>query len=490
VARSLRLKINLLGAVIVLAYLAEAFLSYAQAPQLWREEGPRLMAFFEDFLGDRQASWLHMMLFTKERIIASYWAPLGAASLAALALVLMLLRRREALDESVARLLFRWPIAFAAACFFTFPVFTQDLWLSAVWGRMIAAGINPYETLFTAPFLAGLPLDHFPMPMSYAPLWGLGSAAVTLVAANDAIAIGLVSKALLAAGWIAGLWLVARITAARPPAERCLALAAFGWVPLSVTQTVAEGHNDIAMIALALLWMLLLLRGRAAAPVALAASVLAKYVTAPLFVLDLLYALRAQRIGWRRYLLRMIAPALLGLGVIALFFRSEDFFDGLRMVNEWRFLRPRDALAALELALGLSLTPVSYLLIALFPAIALHRLVVFWREPAAEHLQKAALAIMAALLFSASAHVWPWYLLWVLAPAALVPGWWLARFAIGVAVMAPFMSGSWWVAPFEDHFGGSALVLYGGAVVWAVLTRPRAPAQDPAPAPKPGSSFP
>jgi hypothetical protein len=259
--RSLRLRINLLGLAIVTAYLAEAVLSYAQAPQLWREEGPRLLAFLEDLIGDRQASWLHGIMFTKERIVASYWIPIGIASAAAVALILTLLRRREALDEATARLLFRWPFAFAAACFLTYPVFTQDTWLSAVWGRMIAAGVNPYETLFTPTFVGGLPLDHFPMPMSYGPFWGLLAAAATEIGAGDPVALGLVSKALLAAAWIGALVLIARIMAPRPLAERCLALATFGWMPLSVTQTVAEGHNDVVMTALALLWLALLLRG-------------------------------------------------------------------------------------------------------------------------------------------------------------------------------------------------------------------------------------
>jgi hypothetical protein len=241
---------------------------------------------------------------------------------------------------------------------------------------------------------------------------------------------------------------------------------------------VAEGQYVNAMVDLALLRLPPVLRARDAviatfeAPLALAASVLTKYVSAPLFLLDLVYALRAQRMPWRRYFHRMVPAGLLGIGIVALFLRSEDFFDGLRMVNQWRFLQPRDALATVELALDISLTPVAYGLIALFPAIALHRLVVLWRAPTAETLIKAALALMAALLFSASSHVWPWYLLWLLAPASLAPSWWLARFAIGVSVMAPFMSGSWWVAPFEDHFGGSALAMYGGAILWAVLTRP------------------
>jgi alpha-1,6-mannosyltransferase len=470
---SLRLRINLLGAVIAAAYLVEAFLSYVQAPLLWREEGPRLLAFLEDLIGDRQAGWLQGLLFTKERIVASYWIPIGIASAAAVALVFTLLRRREALDEAAARLLFRWPIAFAAACLLTYPVFTQDMWLSAVWGRMIAAGVNPYETLFTPAFVGSLPLDHFPMPMTYGPFWGLLAAATTVIGAGDPVAIGLVSKALLAAAWIGALVLVARIVADRPLPERCLALAVFGWMPLSVTQTVAEGHNDVVMAALALLWLALLLRGRGAAPAALAASVLAKYATAPLFLIDLLHALRAQRIGWRRYLVRMAAPALLGLGVIALFFRSLDFFDGVRMVSEWRFLRPRDAFSALEAALGLPSTPLALAPVVFFAAVALHRLAVFARAPGRDALLKAVVASMAALLFAASAHVWPWYVLWVLAPAALIPGWWLSRFVIGAALFAPFTFGAWWFEDAAAHSGEAALVMYGGALAWTLLARPR-----------------
>lgn len=470
---SLRLRINLLGAAIAVAYLAESFLSYVQAPLLWREEGRRLLAFLEDHIGDRQAGWLHGLLFTKERILVSYWIPLGIASVAAAALVLMLLRRRDALDAGIARLLFRWSVAFAAACFFTYPVFTQDMWLSAVWGRMIAGGLNPYDELFGPAHIGALPLDHFPMPMSYGPLWGLVSAAVTVAAADNAVAIGLLSKALLAAAWIGALAVVDRLTAPRPPGERCLALAAFGWVPLSVTQTVAEGHNDIAMMAPALLWLLLLQRGRSSAPLMLAGSALAKFATFPLFLLDLLHALRDRRIGWRGYLLRMAAPALIGLGVIAIFFRSFDFFDGVRIVSQWHFLRPRDALAAAEAALGLPPTPLAYALVVFFPAVALYRIAVYARSPGPEAFLKAVLAAMAALLFSASAHVWPWYLLWVLAPAAIIPHWWLARFAIGAAFMAPFTFGAWWLDGASEDSRYAAIVMYGGALFWCLLTRPR-----------------
>lgn len=458
-----------------MAHAAQALLAYVQAPSLWREEGPRVLAFFEDRFGDLQATALHILLFTKDAVIVSYWIPLGVASAAVLALVLILRRHGAQLDAGIERLLFRWSLAFGAACFFAFPVFTQDLWLSAAWGRMIVAGVNPYHHLFTPDALAGLPLDHFPMTMSYGPAWGIVAASVMAVAGSSVLATAILFKALLAGAWIWSLVLVAKITAARPAPERSLALVAFGWLPLGVTQTVAEGHNDIVLIAFALLWFLLLLRGRAGAPLALTASVLTKYATAPLFLVDLIHAVRCERVSWRGYLVRLAAPALYGAAVFGIFYRSPQFFDGVRMVGEWRFLRPRDAVTAIEHALDISLDPVAYALMAFFPAVALFWIVASTRRPTIEHLKRALIAIMTSILFTISAHVWPWYALWILAPAALLPGWWLSRFSIGVAFMVPFMAGSWWVAPFEDHFGGSAFAMYLGAIIWMLMTRlPRA----------------
>src|SRR5262249_29244092 len=96
----------------------------------------------------------------------------------------------------------------------------------------------------------------------------------------------------------------------------------------------------------------------------------------------------------------------------------------------------------------------------------------------------AALAIMSAISFVAIAHLWPWYLVWTVLIAALVPRWWLARFVIGVSVLAAFSLSFWWVEPIENSREWASLVLYVGAVLWCLLTRPpplkRVPARSPA----------
>ena len=472
----LRFRINLLGATALLAYVSMALLSYVQAPSLWRSEiaeAPRAIAFFEAIghaipacASIREA--VSHLLATNTAVIVSYWIPLAVATIAMMLLLLSLARYRESTDAVVVGLLFRWSLAFAAACSFAFPLFTQDLWLSAVWGRMIVAGVNPYHNLFTPESLEGLPIDHFPMVMSYGPLWGLLSGAVMAIARDGVLITAILSKGLLAAAWVGSLVLVRQVMAQRSCFDRCLAVALFGWAPVGVTQSLAEGHNDIVMTFFALLWLSLLLRGRRTAPIALMSSALCKYTTAPLFLIDAIYVLRMERIHWRDYLIRLIAPALLALLAFAVFYRSPEFFDGLRVISEWRFLQPRDAVSAIEYLTATSLSPLAFGVAAVFPLLAIYFCFVCFRRPTIEGLLKAAIAILAAICFVAVSHLWPWYMIWSLAFAVLLPTWWLSRFVVSVSVMVPFAV-VWWISPFA--YDMAALVMYGAAILWMLSMR-------------------
>ena len=157
---------------------------------------------------------------------------------------------------------------------------------------------------------------------------------------------------------------------------------------------------------------------------------------------------------------------------MALFYRSPEFFDGVRLVGTWYFLQPRDAVQAVELALGLPLLPLELAVTALFPAYAAYATWTAWNEPTTERLLQAALAVMSAVLFTAVSHLWPWYVIWALALAVLLPSWWLSRFIIGVAVMSPFTLGFWWIEPFANHREAVAFGMYAFAIFWTVVTRP------------------
>jgi hypothetical protein len=308
------------------------------------------------------------------------------------------------------------------------------------------------------------------MPMSYGPLWGGLSALIALLAWNNAIAMGLLFKVLIAAAWLWSLFLIDAIQRDKPARERCLAIALFGWVPLGVSQSIAEGHNDIVMIAPAMLWFLLLLRNNRWAPVALAASVLCKYATAPLFLIDLIHAFRRERLTPLQYVGRMLPAALLGLLLLTLFFRSMSFFDGVRVVSEWYFLRPSEAVSALEQLLGFRLYPLHLVALAVFPVIAVCWLAAAVREASTENLTKATVALIAAIMFGAISHLWPWYLVWGVAFGALLPQWWVSRFIAAVALLVPFTLATWWVPWSEAYRDLATLAIYALAALWVVFT--------------------
>jgi alpha-1,6-mannosyltransferase len=460
--------------VAVVAYAVLAFLSYVQVPVLWRNHGaaPHAVAFFEDLATKFPLFGLSHLFETNAAVIISYCVPVAIITAAWIALVAILYRREHTLDANLDALLMRWSVAFAVVSVLAFPLFTQDFWLSMAWGRMAAEGTNPYHNLFTDETLTGLPLDHFPMVMSYGPAWAILSGAVMAVTGTSVLAATILFKGVLLAAWLASLALIRTMTASKPALDRCLAIVVAGWLPLGVLQTVAEGHNDIFMVWLALMWLALLGQGRWLAPVALMGSALGKYVTAPLFLVDVIVAWRLHGLGWRQLFVRYVGPGLLGIAVFGIFYRSPEFFEGTRVISEWQFLQPRHAVEAIELAVGFDLDVLDWLITACFAGIALYSVVVLLRSPTLDNATKAALAIMSAISFVGIAHLWPWYLVWTVLLAALVPRWWLARFVIGVSVLAAFSLSFWWVEPIEHSREWASLVLYVGAVLWCLLTRP------------------
>jgi alpha-1,6-mannosyltransferase len=475
VASSLHRYINVLGAAAILAYLAMAVLSYLQVPALWDPAYfPNVTGFFNSLYGVEHVDAIRALFGGPLAVVVTHWVPLIIASAAAVALLFLLGQQSTIVGETTAILVLKWSVAFAVVSSFAYPIFTQDFWLSVVWGDMIVSGMNPYYEKFTPEMLNGLPLDHFPMTMSYGPLWALISGAVVAVGGGSVIATAVLFKVALAAGWCATLWLIDRIMRLTAPGTRALSLAVAGWVPLGVWQTVGEGHNDIAMALPALLWLLLLLQNKWSAPLALAASAVCKYTMAPLLLVDLLHCLRTREMPLWRYAVRLVPPALFGIAVLAVFYRSPEFFDGVRLISSWHFLQPGDAFAAVNTALGDWLDPLGWLVTAIFPAIAVHQCISYWKRPDPEQLMRTSVAVMAAVSFAAISHLWPWYLIWTLPLVALVPGWWLSRFILGLVIFAPFTAIVWWVPEAEDYKDLAALIMYAGAGMWTLLTTPEA----------------
>jgi hypothetical protein len=394
---------------------------------------------------------------------------MGIASIAAATLVLVLSneRHRVAIDD---RAILGWSVAFAVAAVPAYPIFTQDIWLSSAWGRMIASGGNPYHQLFGPPELEGLPLDHFPMPMTYGPLWAVVSGFVMAATGGAPWPAFWILKLILAACWIATLALLALIGRGQPANERALTLAVFGWLPLSVSESIAEAHNDIAMVAPAVLWLRLRLADRPSALYALAASVMFKYVTAPLIAVELILVWMRRRGPLWMVLVRWLGPGLGGLIIFGVFYRSPAFFDGLREMLQWRALRPADAILALGPVLGVATVPIAAMSKFPFLVIAGWQLRRLIAEPGRDRAIRASLAVVCAALFGAVSHIWPWFFIWPLALAAAIPSWALSRFIVGAALAAPFAITFWWIPELEDHKDQAALFIYFAALIWSGAT--------------------
>jgi alpha-1,6-mannosyltransferase len=476
-ASPLRRTVDLLGMAVLAAYASMAALSYCLTPVLWAPpDYPNGSAFFAQFFGQANLDAIRSFFGGPMGVIIANGVPLLIASAAAVALLIILARTRDAGDDALARRILHWSLAFAAVSVLAYPVFTQDFWLSALWGDMIVSGINPYHQAFTPEMLKALPLDHFPMTMSYGPLWALISAAVMALSGGSLLITALLFKSLLLAAWCATLLLVDRLARGISPGNRTLAIVIIGWLPLGVVQTVAEGHNDIAMALPALLWLALLLQRKSRAPMALAASVLCKYATAPLFLIDLIHSVRVEGATIAGYARRMVLPLMAGLAIIALFYRSFGFFDGVRLVDSWRFMQPSDAFLTLTSLVGDWIAPGRHVFAAIFLILAVNQCLAYWNAPGEERMLRAILAVICAVSFALIGHIWPWYLVWSLPMAALIPGWWLSRFVIGVALFAPFTAAVWWVPAAEDYQNFAALLLYSGALLWTYLTAPKSAA--------------
>jgi hypothetical protein len=230
-----RVGVNVLGAVVLLAYLVLTLLSYPQTPALWRHHAdvPHATAFFQDFAAKVPLVGLSSLFETNAAVIVSYCVPVGIVTIAWIALVAILYRREHTLSANIDALLMRWSVAFAVVGVLAFPLFTQDFWLSMAWGRMAAEGTNPYHNLFTDETLTGLPLDHFPMAMSYGPAWAILSGAVMAVTGKSVLAATILFKGVLLAAWLGSLVLIRRITAPQPVLDRCLAVAVAGWLAVA-----------------------------------------------------------------------------------------------------------------------------------------------------------------------------------------------------------------------------------------------------------------
>lgn len=327
-----------------------------------------------------------------------------------------------------------WAVGMVLVALFAlmYPVNAIDLFIYAVRSRIFTAhGVNPQTVPPVAfpddPLMTFASAEWADDVSPYGPLWTLAAAPVTALAGDD-LGRALVGYKLLAvAAILVGGWLAAAVAATADPARAPTATLAWLWNPLVLWEGAGNGHNDVLLAVPLLLAMLAWARRRDGLVLpSLAAASALKYVALPLLPL-------AVAAAWRRggpNRVRVLAGGAVAAGVVGLA-SLAPFFD------------PAGAVGAVAAQGELALLSPAWLAILLLRAVIdpdAARLVVrvvsaalflgglwllgrrLWRDP--ERFPRIAFESLSLFLAVATWNFRPWYLIWLVALAAPLPGRW------------------------------------------------------------------
>jgi hypothetical protein len=324
-----------------------------------------------------------------------------------------------------------------------YPIDAADLFDNISRGRITAQhGGNPfYET----------PRDyaHDPFrgyvawpgtPSAYGPLWELLAAGTSRLAGDGKLANVLGFKLLGLLFYGGCVALIAGMLNERAPERALQGVCLFAWNPLVIYETAGNGHNDIVMVFFILLGLWALLRGRSTwAALAMTAGALVKFIPILLLPVVVVAALRALPTRKRRsgYLLfAVLACAALTVAAFAPFWRGGDMLGLGRRATLFTTSLP----AVVQVRLGASLGAhtsqqmVSTAAALLTGAVVLLQTWRVWsrteRDALPPSAHRASAHILLFYLLFTCLWFQPWYAIWPLALAALLPEGTTARLAV------------------------------------------------------------
>ena len=318
-----------------------------------------------------------------------------------------------------------------------YPVNAIDLFIYAVRSHLFTTyGVDPNAVTPSAfpgdpwvPFAGGW-VDHV---SPYGPLWNLLVAPITVLA-GDRLTLALLGfKALAVAALLGGGWAIAGITVDRPTATATGPLI-YLWNPLVLWEGVGNGHNDL-VVTLLLLAALLAWSRRWNGWVipALLLATLIKYVTALFLPLAVVALWRRVPAGAERR--RLIGASVL-TGLVILTVSFFPFYDLAAVWRSWQDQRDIVLSSPLELATtlaalqsrvpvasverwGMFLGEAGTLLALAVAAVSL------WRRPG--RFPAVGFEVLFVFLLVATWGFRPWYLIWLVGAAAVLPAAWPTR---------------------------------------------------------------
>ncbi len=324
-------------------------------------------------------------------------------------------------------------LVFAGVLLWLLPI-TSDLFSYLGHAHMVTdLGANPLlqaPSEFEDPLMRGVSTAYAVRPTVYGPAWVLLSAIGT-VGPND-LGFGLLYlMGLAVAAYMGSAWLVERILLQFRPKAALEGLYLFAWSPFVLLMAAGDGHNDVVMMALALLslWLLLSERWMLALGV-LALSVWIKYVSLVLVPLVGIYMWQHLRKRSRRELLGPLAhgffaATLVSFAALAPLGRIEALIGIVeRLMHPLNWRAGAAGLPALVLAVGLFLSVPIYLVLLVRAA-----------RGSGSFQQLANVGFVALLLtfVLGAARSQPWHLLWPASVAGLSDHRWAVPLVIGLS---------------------------------------------------------
>lgn len=225
--------------------------------------------------------------------------------------------------ESAEPMPFPWPVFITSAILagiliFSYPLTAIDLFIYAIRTRGWALyGLNPLatapEALPASDSWLGLAAEWVDAPSPYGPLWEGLSLGGFYLNGGDFLSHLFALKIVAALAYLGCAWLVYKILRQLQPEWAIAGTIAFAWSPLTLLESVQNGHNDMVMVffLFTAVWALVEAKrwvnsGLKSALLTfgvclfLALSILVKFVTVMIVPFFLLALTASQRTWWRR----------------------------------------------------------------------------------------------------------------------------------------------------------------------------------------------
>jgi alpha-1,6-mannosyltransferase len=265
-------------------------------------------------------------------------------------------------------------------------------------------------------------------PTEYGPAWELLAAALTRIAGDGVIANVIAFKLASIAAYAATTALIA-LTLRRLAPERTLyGTVLFAWNPLVLYEVAGNGHNDVVMVLFIVLGLYWLVRRRfTLAALAETAGALVKFI--PFLLLPIIFVVAFKQL--RGKLARgvfaigtLAACAALIVAMYAPFWRGGDILGIARRSGMYTTSIPTVVQVSLEPDLGKSFSEfvATRFAIVLLGAWILREMRVVWRRKGdVETAIRASLSILVFFLLVSCIWFQTWYVVWLVAIAALLP---------------------------------------------------------------------